>query len=78
MNYQDEILAFLKEKTGKESLSAEERIFSGGLLDSFGVLELIAFLEEKFCVEIDTAKYEIKDFDTLNLIVELVTKIKSN
>jgi len=47
-------------------------LFTNGLVDSFGVLRLIAFLEETFGVTIDTNEQELKDFDTLNKIVALL------
>ena len=47
-------------------------LFSTGIVDSFGVLELIAFLEETFGVEIDPARHDINEFDTIGKITSLV------
>jgi len=47
-------------------------LFSNGLIDSFGVLELIAFLEEEYGINIDTAKHHIFDFDTLCKVAKVV------
>ena len=47
-------------------------LFSSGIVDSFGVLELIAFLESTFGIEIDTNEHEIRDFDTIRKIGGLV------
>ena len=42
--------------------------------DSFGVLELIAFLEDTFHISIDTARHELMEFDSVNQIVALVER----
>ena len=51
-------------------------LFTGGLVDSFGVLQLIAFLVERFGVEIDTARHDLTDFDTLAKIETLVAALQ--
>ena len=51
-------------------------LFSGGIIDSFGVLELISFLEDTFEIEIDTTQYDISAFDTVRKIAALVAKLR--
>jgi len=53
----------------------DEPLFSSGVIDSFGVLELIAFLEDRFGITIDTAQHDLKEFDTLNKICRLVEEV---
>jgi acyl carrier protein len=36
------------------------------------VLELIAFLEERYHVEIDTTKYHVLDFDTIRKVGAII------
>lgn len=57
-------------------LDADTLLFSSGIIDSFGVLELIAFLEEAFQVEIDTARHDLTEFDTVRKITVLVVKLR--
>lgn len=52
----------------------DDPLFSSGRIDSFGVLELIAFLEERHGIVIDTTKHHILDFDTLRKIAAVVEK----
>jgi|GEM_PF-3234030 len=52
----------------------ERVIFTSGLVDSFGVLRLIAFLEEKFNITIDTNEHEINEFDSLSKINNLLVQ----
>jgi acyl carrier protein len=76
MSMADTVTGFLKERfraslrTGE--LGPDEPLFSSGIVDSFGVLELIAFLEDTFHVSIDTAQHELLEFDSVNKIVALV------
>jgi acyl carrier protein len=56
-------------------LGADHPLFSSGIVDSFGVLELIAFLEDTFHVVIDPSRHELNEFDTINKIVLLVERL---
>jgi acyl carrier protein len=56
----------------------DEPLFSTGVIDSFGVLELIAFLEDTFQVTIDTDRHELAEFDTVNKIGALVSRLRGN
>lgn len=51
-------------------------LFSTGIVDSFGVLELIAFLEDAFGITIDPADHELEEFDTVNKIAALVATLR--
>jgi acyl carrier protein len=55
---------------------ADASLFSTGIIDSFGVLELIAFLEDTFHVDIDPARYELTEFDTIAKIAALVGRLQ--
>ena len=61
---------------GSKTLDTHTPLFSSGIIDSFGVLELIAFLDETFGVDIDPARHEIDEFDTLGKIQTLVNDLK--
>jgi acyl carrier protein len=56
------------------ALGNDDSLFSTGVVDSFGVLELIAFLEDTFQITIDTNRHELIEFDSVNKIVELVSR----
>ena len=57
-------------------LTNDDSLFSTGVIDSFGVLELIAFLEDTFDVTIDTGRHELSEFDSVNKIVDLVGRVR--
>jgi len=58
-------------------LRHDQPLFSTGVIDSFGVLELIAFLEQQFGVEIDPARHEIEEFDSVARMASLVAALKA-
>jgi acyl carrier protein len=58
------------------ALRNDDSLFSTGVVDSFGVLELIAFLEDTFQITIDTTRHELGEFDSVNKIVELVGRVR--
>ena len=80
MTTEETVTTFLKTRfhtslRGGE-LGADEPLFSSGIVDSFGVLELIAFLEDTFGISIDTARHELMEFDSVNQIVVLVERMR--
>jgi len=71
----DTIAQFIRDRfAGGDALTFDAPLFSSGIVDSFGVLELIAFLEDTFHVTIDPALHELSEFDTVNKIAELVSR----
>lgn len=60
----------------KDHIQSDEPIFSTGLVDSFGMLDLVFFIREQFGVSME--EYEIPDnnVDTLADLVELIQSKK--
>lgn len=58
-------------------IGAKTALFSSGMIDSFGVLELMTFLEETFAVVIDPARHDLAEFDTIEKICRLVVHLQS-
>lgn len=51
---------------------SEEDLFEAGVLDSMGLIELIAFIEEEFEVSLDATQMNVNNFRTISQIVALV------
>ena len=70
------ILTYVRAHFGRSisgaDIGPETPLFSSNLIDSFGVLELIAFIEGTFHVEIELSAHDLEDFDTAKKIVALV------
>ncbi len=58
-------------------LELDEPIFSSGLLDSFSVIQLMRYLEETFEIRIHVSDVTIADFDTVQKIDALVSKLRA-
>lgn len=56
----------------KHNIESDEPIISSGLVDSFGMLDLVFFIREQFGVSME--EYEIPDnhVDTLDDLAELI------
>jgi len=63
-------------EVGRRPLTADTPLFSGDLIDSFGVLELIAFLDRQFGIDIDPARHELSEFDTIAKICALLASLQ--
>ena len=76
------VLAFVRRQftasIGNRPIDAHTPLFSTGIVDSFGVLELIAFLEDTFGVDIDPARHELSEFDTAAKIASLVQRLEQD
>ena len=79
MTNADVIQEFIEAKflDGTKLASRDEPLFSNGMIDSLGVLELIAFLEKKFNVRIDTTEHELNEFDSVDRTVALVDSLSN-
>jgi acyl carrier protein len=55
-------------------LALDEPIFSAGLLDSFAVIQLMRFLEDKFGVVIPVHQVTLSDFDSISKIAHLIQR----
>jgi acyl carrier protein len=51
-------------------LKDDEPLFESGIIDSLGLIKLLAFVEENFNVSIDMSEIMIENFNTLNDIME--------
>ncbi len=80
MDLRDDLLAFVN---GQISLNTTVPIGGAtdllltGLVDSFGVVEIVAWLEQRAEVAIDPVDIVIDNFRTVDRIVALVDRVRS-
>jgi acyl carrier protein len=61
-------------KGGKsKNLVDDISLFDAGIIDSVGLLELIAFLEEKFDFKVEDEEIVPENFDSVNKLVAYVS-----
>lgn len=56
----------------RAALSPDESLIDAGLIDSTGVLELVAFLEERFGIRVGDANIVPENLDSVRSIVAYV------
>ncbi|PJF47159.1 MAG: acyl carrier protein [Chloroflexi bacterium] len=59
-------------KNPKRAIKPDEPLISSGLIDSFHLVDLGLFVEDKFGVRIDDSELNADTFDTLNQLVALI------
>jgi acyl carrier protein len=62
---------------GERELKDDEPLFESGIIDSLGLIKLIAFIEENFNVSIDMSEIMIENFNTVNDIMETLKSRKN-
>lgn len=80
MTPEEQIAAFLlvrfRAALRRSELGFDEPLISTGIIDSFGMLEVLAFLEDTFGVTIDPMRQEITELETVREIAALVEKAR--
>lgn len=59
-------------KNPKRVIKPDESLISSGLIDSFHLVDLGLFVEDKFGVRIDDSELNADTFDTLDQLVALI------
>jgi acyl carrier protein len=76
MTPEEQIAAFLlsrfRASLRRSELGFDDPLISTGIIDSFGMLEVLAFLEDTFGVTIDPMEQEITELETVRQIAALV------
>ena len=74
-----EITAKISEFISKEimkqpdrKIDPDEALISGGLIDSFSLVDLALFVEESYGVRIDDTELNADTFDSLNQLADLI------
>jgi acyl carrier protein len=78
---EEEIRQFIVSNLAFDSNAVPDRdspIFSAGVVDSFGMVDLLTFLGERYQVEIDTAAIDPAQLDTPARIAELVRQLRGD
>lgn len=69
---EQEIAAFLATEADVGEIAPSTSLLESGLIDSAAVLSLVAFLEERYAVELDPVDINLDNFDTIAAIARLV------
>ena len=58
----------------ESALKSDDSLLDQGIMDSTGVLELVAFLEQQFGVKVADEELLPENLDSVNRIVDFVTR----
>ena len=74
------IIAFMQREllSPDVTISRDQELLSGGVLDSMAVLRLAAFVEEEFQFKIQPSDFVIENFQTLEALTEYVQRAASH
>jgi len=64
-------------KQPKRVIKDGDPLISSGLIDSFHLVDLALFVEDKFGVKIDDSELNAETFDTLNQLAALIQQRQS-
>ena len=64
-------------KQPNRTVTETEPLISGGLIDSFHLVDLALFVEDRFGVRIDDSEINADTFDTLAQLAELIRQRQS-
>lgn len=67
----DSLLAFVRDELGIDTsgLDATSELFSEGIIDSLGVLDLVAFVSSEAGIEVKPTEISLENFDTIERIL---------
>ena len=59
---------------GERGLEDDEPLFESGIIDSLGLIKLLAFIDETFKISMEMSEIDIENFNTLNDILETIKR----
>jgi acyl carrier protein len=68
------IVADIAAGRGIESVAHDRDLLADGIIDSLGITELIAFLEEKYAIKVDDDDIDAENFRSIDAIAAFVAK----
>lgn len=74
MEIKEKVSKFIKELVNEVNISNDENLFENGLLNSIHVLDLIAFIEDTFSIDLMEDDIDMNSFGSINNIVEMLDK----
>jgi acyl carrier protein len=77
LQLQEQIIELVSVAAGpnlREPLTAQAEILESKLVDSFGLLQLIVDIEQKFNINIPTEDMTLENFSTISAMVDLISR----
>ena len=71
MSIEEQLAGYFRERIGAE-VAVDTQLIEGGLIDSMGIQELIAFIESVYTLEFEMDDLTVENFGTINDIKKLI------
>lgn len=71
MEIEGQLINYFKEHVGTE-VTADTRLIEDSVIDSMGIMELLAFIDSVFGVEFDMDDLTIENFETIQSVADLI------
>jgi acyl carrier protein len=68
------IVSELTQGRGISAVDADDNLLAKGIIDSHGVMELVAFLEERYGISVGDEDLTPENFESVTLIDQFVTR----
>lgn len=81
MSAEATLRSFIKERflpNYDRELDTDEALFTSGIIDSFGIIEVGVYLEETFNIKIDDSELRVENMDSIAKMLSLIDSKKSN
>jgi methoxymalonate biosynthesis acyl carrier protein len=70
----EKLRAFLARHIGGRVIGDDEQIFAAGFVNSMFAMQIVLFLEKSFKIAIANEDLELRNFQTINAMAELIEK----
>ncbi|MFD1178850.1 phosphopantetheine-binding protein [Paenibacillus puldeungensis] len=74
----NKIIELLKDIRSDVNFEKEKALVSHGILDSFDIISIVAKLGEEFELDIPVEEINEDNFDSVEVLERMITKLKSN
>ncbi len=78
MNIEEKVKSILSELSGEEEITNEATLQGDLALDSLSMVTLLVEIEDAFEIQLDEADMNPFDFETVQSVVDMVTKYKGD
>lgn len=73
----EKILKILQEVHPDEDFEHAKQMIDDGILDSFDIIQIVMEMNETFDVEIQVEDLQPENFNTVDAMVELITRLQN-
>ena len=61
-----------------QSIDENEPLLETGIIDSLGIMKLLAFIEEKWKVQVPDQELTAENFDTISSVLKLIERMQDS